>query len=255
MSGFRPVSNWPQKRQAFAFRADDCRIHTHVCPQVSGSIKRIKDGTILDSCTGNWLTHLEWETGAGSKRVKRIWDSQRTPLFPAQPLEDALTSDCRHREDVVQLKVHTPWCMPCVCHVYAAATRISPCSSAGMHLGYVVLACECMCVIAIAVVWPVPLHGQCIACIPCTAHGLSTWLVEMMLLQPVLLLLLGHRSPYRVVADHIIVCMCALPCCVPLTGGRSDHSTALEACVGGAAAQGPQAAEGRRRLRALSQHR
>lgn len=74
---------------------------------MAGSIKRTKDGAVLDTCTGNWLSHLEWETGAGAgaKRAKRVWDMTRTQLFPAQPLASSLPSDCRNREDVVHLKV------------------------------------------------------------------------------------------------------------------------------------------------------
>ena len=72
---------------------------------------------MIDSCTGNWLHHLEWEKGVslpatgGSKKtpaaLKRLWDRKATPAPSSQAVEGALPSDCRHREDLVHLQVRS----------------------------------------------------------------------------------------------------------------------------------------------------
>ena len=83
--------------------------------QVTGSIK--KDGVVLDSCSGNWLHHLEWDKGVdfpaasgskkASKALKRLWDRKTTAAPSSQAVGEALPSDCRNREDLVHLKVGT----------------------------------------------------------------------------------------------------------------------------------------------------
>ena len=89
---------------------------------MKGTLK--KGSAVLDSCTGNWLHHLEWEKGVsaaegsskrGSKASasssaapverKRLWDRKSSPAPSSVPVEGALPSDCRHREDLVHLMV------------------------------------------------------------------------------------------------------------------------------------------------------
>ena len=72
---------------------------------------------MIDSCTGNWLHHLEWDKGVsipaatGSKKtsatLKRLWDRKATPAPSSLAVEGALPSDCRHREDLVHLQVRS----------------------------------------------------------------------------------------------------------------------------------------------------
>lgn len=69
--------------------------------QVIGRL--MKGDTVVDTCHGNWLTHLDWEKGAAKGKVRRIWDAKQSPLTPATPSANSLASDCRHREDVVFL--------------------------------------------------------------------------------------------------------------------------------------------------------
>ncbi|MEW5319702.1 MAG: hypothetical protein WDW38_010840 [Sanguina aurantia] len=77
----------------------------------------LKQGdTVLDSCSGNWLTHFEWEKGlsaaaapvsggkGGKTSTLRLWDIRTSPLSPAIAVPAALPSDCRHRQDLVHLK-------------------------------------------------------------------------------------------------------------------------------------------------------
>ncbi|KAG2496088.1 hypothetical protein HYH03_005691 [Edaphochlamys debaryana] len=86
----------------------------HKPDQIVGKLTRISDGTVLDTCHGNWLHYLEWDGGCAGgsgrsgkekegQRLKRLWDIRTATLTPAVPVPDALPSDCRHREDVVFL--------------------------------------------------------------------------------------------------------------------------------------------------------
>lgn len=65
--------------------------------------KLLKGDTVVDTCHGNWLSHLEWDKGAAKGKAKKLWDIKGTRVTPALPSPTPLGSDCRHREDVVFL--------------------------------------------------------------------------------------------------------------------------------------------------------
>mmetsp|Transcript_34318 Transcript_34318/g.61890 ORF Transcript_34318/g.61890 Transcript_34318/m.61890 type:complete len:375 (-) Transcript_34318:827-1951(-) len=72
--------------------------------------KLTKNGEVVDVCSGNWLSHLDWNRGLASvnqnKKSTRLWDIKKTPISVAKGLggSEVLPSDCRLREDVVFLK-------------------------------------------------------------------------------------------------------------------------------------------------------
>ncbi|KAG1669308.1 hypothetical protein FOA52_014869 [Chlamydomonas sp. UWO 241] len=71
---------------------------------VKGTIT--KKGAAVDSCSGNWMTHVEWDKGMDGKSSTpaRLWE-RKTTLFTASiPVAAPLPSDCRHREDVATLR-------------------------------------------------------------------------------------------------------------------------------------------------------
>ena len=107
------IGSWFRSKKAAGYKPD----------LVQGTLK--KAGAAIDSCTGNWLHHLEWEkgvkkpsSGGGSKSAagvsaglpgggKRLWDRKSSPAPSSVPVDGALPSDCRHREDVVFLKARS----------------------------------------------------------------------------------------------------------------------------------------------------
>eukprot|EP00195_Chlamydomonas_chlamydogama_P002345 CAMPEP_0202921140 /NCGR_PEP_ID=MMETSP1392-20130828/77235_1 /ASSEMBLY_ACC=CAM_ASM_000868 /TAXON_ID=225041 /ORGANISM="Chlamydomonas chlamydogama, Strain SAG 11-48b" /LENGTH=373 /DNA_ID=CAMNT_0049614687 /DNA_START=173 /DNA_END=1294 /DNA_ORIENTATION=- len=86
------VSSWFRSKKSAGYKPDLIR----------GTLK--KGDTVLDTCTGNWLHFLEWEHGLDKGRTKRIWDIRHTPFSVAKPVDNPLSSDARHRNDVVFLK-------------------------------------------------------------------------------------------------------------------------------------------------------
>ena len=75
--------------------------------QVTGAVQH--GDTVLDTCSGSWLTHLEWEQGvstsAGGQRLCRVWDEAAAPVRQPAALDKPLPSDSRFREDLQALKV------------------------------------------------------------------------------------------------------------------------------------------------------
>ncbi len=68
----------------------------------------LKQGqTALDTMTGNWLHHVDWEKGLSGKASapERLWDLRQSIPVSSTPCTTALPSDTRNREDLVALKV------------------------------------------------------------------------------------------------------------------------------------------------------
>ncbi len=75
--------------------------------QVTGAVQQ--GDTVLDTCSGSWLTHLEWEQGVctstDGQRLCRVWDEAAAPVRQPAALDKPLPSDSRFREDLQALKV------------------------------------------------------------------------------------------------------------------------------------------------------
>uniref|UniRef100_A0A7R9VFB2 Oxysterol-binding protein n=1 Tax=Chlamydomonas euryale TaxID=1486919 RepID=A0A7R9VFB2_9CHLO len=101
------VSIDPQPHQSFIgsfFRSK--KSCGYVPDLVKGTLT--KGGQAVDTCNGNWLTHLEWQKGLGKndKNSVRVWERRSTPASRTVPVENPLASDARNREDVVHLKAN-----------------------------------------------------------------------------------------------------------------------------------------------------
>ncbi|KFM24462.1 Oxysterol-binding protein 9 [Auxenochlorella protothecoides] len=88
------------------FRSFFRRKKAHAQDAVHG-VLRGKDGEELDVLTGSWLSHLEWEKGVCNGKLHTVWDAVKTPVDRAIAEREALPSDCRFRNDLVQLKTGT----------------------------------------------------------------------------------------------------------------------------------------------------
>ncbi len=122
-SGECRLLSWPFSPHWFSYMASSS-CSPPPPSKVQGTLTR--GAAVLDTCSGNWLDHLEWEKGlpeaaaaaaegesaAAEEQLrqgplKRLWDKREThaPSSVAVGEDEALRSDCRHREDLVHLKV------------------------------------------------------------------------------------------------------------------------------------------------------
>lgn len=86
------ISSWFRSKKSLGYKPD----------MIRGVLKQ--GNNILDTVTGNWLHHVEWEKGVNKGKTKRVWDIKHSQLTPALPVATALESDARLRKDVVFLK-------------------------------------------------------------------------------------------------------------------------------------------------------
>lgn len=85
------LGRWLRSKKAAGYKPDLIR----------GTL--LRGEAVVDTCHGNWLHSLEWDKGVNKGKTKCVWAIKHSVLYPAQPVDGALESDARNREDVVFL--------------------------------------------------------------------------------------------------------------------------------------------------------
>ena len=73
------------------------------CVQIRGELRQ--GDKVVDTVSGSWLQHVEWDKGVRGGKLKRIWEVGRAPVRIPTRVLDPLPSDSRFREDLCCLQV------------------------------------------------------------------------------------------------------------------------------------------------------